>query len=225
VPKINVYLPGWLADAVRESTLPVSAICQRALSGALASDPGGDRPRRRPVRDEVEPLLTNRALEVLRHCGQATVARLGADLAMLSGIEAEGGNLALVVLGSLGIGRDRLRAALPDADGGGHDLDALIEQAATAAAGRGDGHDVDGLIEQAATAAADLGSEHIGCEHLLLALAADPTAPAARLLAGLGAEPATLTRATRAATAAAAYARAAALDEVQARLTTLDRQR
>jgi Clp amino terminal domain, pathogenicity island component len=205
VPKINVYLPGWLADAVRESTLPVSAICQRALSGALASDPGGDRPRRRPVRDEVEPLLTNRALEVLRHCGQATVARLGADLAMLSGIEAEGGNLALVVLGSLGIGRDRLRAALPDAGG--------------------DGHDVDGLIEQAATAAADLGSEHIGCEHLLLALAADPTAPAARLLAGLGAEPATLTRATRAATAAAAYARAAALDEVQARLTTLDRQR
>ena len=205
MPKVNVYLPGWLADAVRESTLPVSAICQRALSEALAADPGGDQPRRRPVRDEVEPLLTNRAREVLRHCGQATVARLGADLAMLSGIEAEGGNLALVVLGSLGIGRDRLRAALPDAGG--------------------DGRDLDGLIEQAATAAADLGNEYVGCEHLLLALAADPAAPAARLLAGLGAEPAVLSRATRAATVAAAYARAAALDEVQARLTALDRQR
>src|SRR5262249_52926601 len=150
----------------RESTLPVSAICQRALSQALAADPGADRPRRWSVRDEVEPLLTNRAREELRHCGPATVARLGADLAMLSGIEAEGGNLALVVLGSLGIDRDRLRGALPGTGG--------------------DGYDLDGLIEQAATAAADLGSEHVGCEHLLLALAADPTAPAARLLAGLG---------------------------------------
>lgn len=205
VPKINVYLPGWLADAVRESTLPVSAICQRALSEALGGESGGDRPRRRSVRDEVDPLLTNRAREVLRHCGHASVARLGADLAMLSGIEAEGGNLALVVLGSLGIGRDRLRAALPDSGS--------------------DGSDLDGLIERAATAAADLGNEYVGCEHLLLALAADPTAPAVRLLAELGIDPSTLTRATRAAAAAATYARAAALDEVQAKLTTLDRQR
>jgi ATP-dependent Clp protease ATP-binding subunit ClpC len=189
---------------VRESTLPVSAICQRALGEALTKDAGADRPHRRPVRDEVEPLLTNRAREVLRHCGQATVERLGASLAMLSGIEAEGGNLALVVLGSLGIDRDRLRAALP---------------------GTGSGGDLDALIEQAATAAADVGSEYIGCEHLLLALAADPAAPAARLIAGLGTDPTTLTRATRAATASAAYARAVALDEVQARLTTLDRQR
>lgn len=205
VPKINVYLPGWLADAVRESTLQVSAVCQRALSEALAGEPGGGRSRYRPVRDEVEPLLTNRAREVLRHCGPATVARLGADLAVLSGIEAEGGNLALVVLGSLGIDRDRLRAALPDS--------------------AGDRGDLDGLIERAATAAADLDNEHVGCEHLLLALAADPASPAARLLAELGTDPATLTRATRAAAAAATYSRAAALDEVQARLTSLDRQR
>lgn len=205
MPKINVYLPGWLADAVRESTLPVSAICQRALSEALGGEPGQDQPRRRSVRDEVEPLLTNRAREVLRHCGPASVARLGADLAMLSGIEAEGGNLALVVLHSLGISRDQLRTALPDADGGSGDLD--------------------GLIERAATAAADVGNDYIGCEHLLLALAADPSAPAARLLAELGSDPTTLTRATRAAAAAATYARAVAFDEVQARLTTLDRQR
>jgi ClpA/ClpB-like protein len=205
VPKINVYLPGWLADAVRESTLPVSAICQRALSDALGKDSDDGRTRRRPVRDEVYPLLTNRAREVLRHCGPAAVNRLGADLAMLSGIEAEGGNLGLVVLASLGLASDRLRAALPDSGG--------------------DGQDVDRLIERAATAAADLGNEYIGCEHLLLALVADPTAPAARLLAGLGLDPTMLTRATCAAGAAATYARAAALDEVQARLTTLDRQR
>lgn len=205
MPKINVYLPDWLADAVRESTLPVSAICQRALGQAIGTDPGGDRPRRRSVRDEMEPLLTNRAREVLRHCGPAAVARLGADLALLSGIEAEGGNLALVVLDSLGIDRDRLRAALPDSGGPGHDLDHLLEQAATAAA--------------------ELGNEHVGCEHLLLALLAERTAPAALLLAGLGTDPTTLTWATRAATAGAAYARATALAEVQATLTGLDRQR
>jgi hypothetical protein len=205
VPKINVYLPGWLADAVRESTLPVSAICQRALSEALGGEPDGGRPRRRPVHDELWPVLTNRAREVLRHCGPASVARLSAGLAMLSGIEAEGGNLALVVLDSLGIDRDRLRAALPDAGAGGSDLD--------------------GLLERAATAAADLGHDYVGCEHLLLALAADPAGPAARLLADLGSDPSTVTRATRTAAAAATYARAAALDEVQARLTTLDRPR
>jgi ATP-dependent Clp protease ATP-binding subunit ClpC len=122
---------------------------------------------------------------------------------MLSGIEAEGGNLALVVLDSVGVDRNRLRSALPDSGSGGQDLDRLIERAVTAAT--------------------DLGNDYVGCEHLLLALVADPAAPAARLLAGLGADPATLTRATCAAAAAAAYARAAAFDEVQARLTTLDR--
>ena len=205
MPKINVYLPDWLADAVRASTLPVSAICQRALSEALSAGPDDGRPRRRSVRDEVDPMLTNRAREVLRHCGPSSVARLGADLAMLSGIESEGGNLALVVLGSVGISRDRLRAALPDSGD--------------------DGQDVERLLELAATAAADLGNDYIGCEHLLLALVADPGAPASRLLAGLGADPEFLSRATRAAGAAATYARAVALDEVQARLTTLDRER
>jgi len=205
VPKINVYLPDWLADAVRASTLPVSAICQRALSEALSASPDDGRPRRRSVRDEVDPLLTNRAREVLRHCGPAPVARQGADLAMLSGIESEGGNLALVVLASVGVPRDRLRAALPDSGGGGQD--------------------VERLLELAAAAAADLGNDHVGCEHLLLAVVTDPGAPASRLLAGLGADPEFLSRATRAAAAAATYARAVALDEVQARLTTLDRQR
>ena len=31
MPKINVYLPDDLADAVKETGLPVSAVCQRAL--------------------------------------------------------------------------------------------------------------------------------------------------------------------------------------------------
>src|SRR3982751_3870783 len=35
MPKINVYLPDDLADAVRDSGVPVSAICQRALEQAI----------------------------------------------------------------------------------------------------------------------------------------------------------------------------------------------
>src|SRR5438477_425611 len=35
MPKINVYLPDELADAVRASGVPVSTICQRALEKAV----------------------------------------------------------------------------------------------------------------------------------------------------------------------------------------------
>ncbi|MCA1837080.1 MAG: hypothetical protein LC721_12455 [Actinobacteria bacterium] len=35
MPKINVYLPQWLADAVRNADMPVSDICQRALAEAV----------------------------------------------------------------------------------------------------------------------------------------------------------------------------------------------
>ena len=35
MPKINVYLPDELADAVRDAQVPVSAICQTALEHAV----------------------------------------------------------------------------------------------------------------------------------------------------------------------------------------------
>lgn len=35
MPKINVYLPQWLADAVRDADMPVSDVCQRALAEAV----------------------------------------------------------------------------------------------------------------------------------------------------------------------------------------------
>ena len=35
MPKINVYLPDDLADAVKEAGIPVSAICQRSLEQAV----------------------------------------------------------------------------------------------------------------------------------------------------------------------------------------------
>ena len=35
MPKINVYLPDELAQAVKEAGVPVSAVCQRALEQAV----------------------------------------------------------------------------------------------------------------------------------------------------------------------------------------------
>jgi ATP-dependent Clp protease ATP-binding subunit ClpC len=35
MPKINVYLPQWLADAVRNADVAVSEVCQHALAAAL----------------------------------------------------------------------------------------------------------------------------------------------------------------------------------------------
>jgi hypothetical protein len=50
VPKINVYLPQWLADAVRDADIPVSDICQRSLAEAVGrkrpmSTPAGAAPK------------------------------------------------------------------------------------------------------------------------------------------------------------------------------------
>lgn len=197
-----MYLPGWLADAVRESPISISTVCQRALTEELAAQPAG----------EVTPLLTNRAQEVLRRATQAGMA--SGDLALLAGLDGEGGNLALVILGAVGVDRARLR-----------------ERVAAATKRRG-GPDVPWLVARAARDAADLGDEHVGCEHLLLALVADADAPAAKLLARLGADPAMVGQATRSAAAAASYTRAnslagntaAALADIQARLGRLERR-
>ena len=49
MPKINVYLPDDLAEAVKEAGVPVSAVCQATLSGPSGGDhdqaAGGVRPR------------------------------------------------------------------------------------------------------------------------------------------------------------------------------------
>jgi ATP-dependent Clp protease ATP-binding subunit ClpC len=202
VPKVNVYLPGWLADAVRESPISISAVCQRALTDELAAQPAG----------EVTPPLTNRAQDVLRRATQAGMA--SGDLALLAGLDGEGGNLALVILGAVGVDRARLRERV------------------VAAAKRRGGPDVPWLVARAARDATELGDEHVGCEHLLLALVADVHAPAAKLLARLGADPVMVGQAARSAAAAASYTRAnslagntaAALGDIRARLSRLERR-
>lgn len=228
MPKINVYLPTWLAQAVKESALPVSEVCQTALRKALQPDDELDEPdpAGTAALHDLEDVLTNRArvaLHEARRRPERTSASGPGGLELLAGLVAEGGNLALVVLASLGLTPQRLSEALSGDD---------RHRPGTAAVAP---HDLGWYVERAASEAADLGNRHVGCEHLLLAIAGDPAGPAARLLDGLGADAVTVAHATRAGAAAAAYGRAhaggglgsamsATIEEIRTRLGRLEQR-
>lgn len=224
MPKINVYLPDDLADAVKDTGVPVSAICQRALEqavrrvtairqtalGELAADELSDR----------LPLFTARARRAVKLAiDQATrdgFRHVGTGH-LLAGMIAEGDNLALRVLVAIDVDpaqvqRDLTRAATSEAatDSSG---------AGEATAQRFSGPAANAL-ELAVTEASALGHNYVGCEHLLLALVSEPDGTAGTVLRALGAEVRLTRRAVTAALAGYVHLRAqssaAATDPAQA---------
>jgi ATP-dependent Clp protease ATP-binding subunit ClpC len=206
MPKINVYLPDDLADAVRDTGVPVSAICQRALEQAVRRITA----IRQTVLDNLDdndlttmlPSFTQRALTVLSLARDAAGPSVTTG-DLLNGIVAEGGNLALQVLRSLEIDASRVTvtaAAEPGGDGGGLRF-------STAAAN---------ALELAVGEATGLGHNYVGCEHLLIGLAAEPDGAAGRALREAGADPKALRRAVSAALAGYAHLRAQAPTPAQA---------
>ncbi|BCY14052.1 Clp protease N-terminal domain-containing protein [Actinoplanes sp. L3-i22] len=197
MPKINVYLPDELAEAVRETGLPVSAICQRALEQAvrrvtairetsLAELSGADLEQR-------FPLMTGRGRTVLglaveRAGAAARTSVTSGDL--LGGMLTEGSNLAIHVLQALEIEPGRLA----------RDLE---QQAGDETPGPGPGVHLSvpaaGALELAVGEAVGLGHNYVGCEHLLLGLVAEPDGGAGQVLRAAGADP----RLTRRAVASA----------------------
>nr|BFE79116.1 hypothetical protein GCM10020093_017170 [Planobispora longispora] len=110
MPKINVYLPDELAEAVKNVGVPVSAVCQRALEQAVRRITA----IRQTALGELEagdlgerlPHFTARARAVVK----MAIDRAGADAApnvgtghLLTGMVAEGQNLALHVLRAIEI--------------------------------------------------------------------------------------------------------------------------
>ncbi|MFG2037009.1 Clp protease N-terminal domain-containing protein [Dactylosporangium sp. NPDC048998] len=224
MPKINVYLPDELAEAVREAGVPVSAVCQRALEQAVR--------RVTAIRETVLGDLDDAALaaRLPNFTARArTALRLAADQAgatgdaavgtghVLGGLVAEGGNLALHVLRAIEIEPDRIvreLAARPLAEAGGDD--AARHFSAPAA----------GALELAVTEATALGHNYVGCEHLLLGLVAEPDGAGGQLLRSLGAELRLTRRAVAAALAGYVHLRATqagppAADQVMAALAAL----
>lgn len=212
MPKINVYLPDDLAEAVREAGIPVSAVCQRALEQAVR--------RVTAIREtalgtaDVESLtarLTNFTARTRTVIGLAVeqaraegVAQVGSHH-LLGGILAEGTNLALHVLRAVEVDPDRLREELRQ-----HAVDTPGLAMDTAA---GDGalrfaSDAANALELAVTEATALGHNYVGCEHLLLGLIAEPDGRAGHVLRAMGAEQRLTRRAVVAALAGYVHLRA-----------------
>lgn len=209
MPKINVYLPDELSEAVKEAGVPVSAICQRALEQAVRRLTA-IRETARGDLDDADlavrlPQFTVRAramlklgIEQARAAGSPTV---GSGY-LLSGLLAEGGNLALQILRAVEIEPDRV----------GHELARQSLAEASVPAGD-DGSPrfsgpASGALELAVTEAHAFGHNYVGSEHLLLGLIAEPDGTAGQVLRSFGAELRLTRRAVAAALAAYVHVRA-----------------
>ncbi|MGA5302144.1 Clp protease N-terminal domain-containing protein [Nucisporomicrobium flavum] len=201
MPKINVYLPDDLADAVREAGLPVSAICQRALDQAVRRVTAA----RQTVLGELDadglaarlPQFTARAVTVVSLAIDRARATWSATVTtghLLHGMIAEGANLGLQVLSAMEI--DPAAIAVPDGaePGGGDGL-----RFSTAAAN---------AVELTVSEAVGMGHNYVGCEHLLIGLAGEPDGLAGRTLRDVGADPRSTRRAVTAALIGFAHLRA-----------------
>jgi ATP-dependent Clp protease ATP-binding subunit ClpC len=204
MPKINVYLPDDLAEAVKAAGVPVSAVCQRALEQAVRritaireiamTDLNDDDLERRL------PSFTARARQVL--AGAIRAAR-DSDFAvgtghLLAAMIDEGNNMALHVLRAVDVdpatvADDLRRRSLVEP---GH---AATDNAFSTAAGT--------ALELTVAEATALGHNYIGCEHLLLGLVADTDGVAGQVLRGRGAELRTTRRAVVAGLAMFVHAR------------------
>lgn len=134
---------------------------------------------------------------------------------LLAAVVEEGGNLALTVLATLDV----------------EPPDVLAE-----ARGLGGGTDLAAALERAPTEALRLEHHYIGCEHLLLGLAAGPEDDAVvRALVSIGADPDKLRLAVSSAVAGVAFTRSeqaasglsapvrTILEDIRARLSKLER--
>ncbi|GLY80200.1 Clp protease N-terminal domain-containing protein [Actinoallomurus iriomotensis] len=205
MPKINVYLPDDLAEAVKDSGVPVSAICQRALDqavrrvnsirAAVLSDTGPEDLASRL------PNFTERARTTLRlavrRAREQGVPEVGTEH-LLGGLLDEGGNLGLQVLQVLEIQPDQLTRELARA----------TPAAAEEEAGRRFSGPAANALELTATEAIGMQHNYIGCEHLLVALALEPDGTAGKVLRSLGADARAVRRTVSAAVAGYAHLRA-----------------
>jgi Clp amino terminal domain, pathogenicity island component len=217
VPKINVYLPDDLATAVRESGIPVSPICQKALAEAVQKvgraklvidllrdanfDPDGE-PR---IAARMMDLMTPRIKEVIRLARQLSGARTAETKDLLIGVIDEGHNLGLQLLQSLDVDTDALRDAaarvavtesapsnlLPSED----TLWSAISLQARFA------------IASAFDTAIGLGHNYLGCEHLLIGLIGVEDGVASVVLREFGVEAGGLRRALTSAIAGVVHGR------------------
>lgn len=221
MPKVNVYLPDELAAAVRTARVPISAVCQRALTEAVERVTTARRAAdamRRPDFDLARvPQLGARLAERMTPPLQEAL-RLGRELAgsrrlidakdLLVGMLEEGGNFALGVLQALEVDSEALREAALAAEPDEPPLSTRgAGEAGPGEAGSGDdtaaiatllaelGGSARAALASALEAAVDLGHNYVGTEHLLIGLARNANSGAGRLLGAFGIDASSATRA------------------------------
>jgi ATP-dependent Clp protease ATP-binding subunit ClpC len=182
MPKINVYLPDDLAEAVKDAGVPVSAVCQRALEQAVR--------RVTSIRSGLTAAssavnFTRRAWSVVKSAqvsaGAEGLAEAGTEH-LLRALVVDG-RMAINVLTALEITPHQILATLPSSGGplsggplsGGPSEPVMSRQLVTA-------------IELAANESSGLGNHYVGSEHLLLGLIGEPEGAAGRVLRSLGAD-------------------------------------
>jgi ATP-dependent Clp protease ATP-binding subunit ClpA len=208
MPKINVYLPDELADAVREAGIPVSAVCQQSLEQAVRriTDIRAAVAGQQDLDEALGRLssFTQKArTAVARAAEQARAQEAPAVTTahLLGGLVSEGTNLALNVLRAVDLDPDQLgqevaRGPQDEQPVPGTVAGVLAFSAPAAEA-----------LRLAATEAISLGHNYVGGEHLLLGLVAEPDGAAGATLREAGAEPKSLRRAVSAALAGYMYLR------------------
>jgi ATP-dependent Clp protease ATP-binding subunit ClpA len=185
MPKINVYLPDDLADGVKATGVPVSAICQRALEqsvrrvSAIRATVLGDLEADDPTAQlsqftERTRTVLKLAIEQARASGSASV---GTEH-LLDGMLTEGTNLALHVLRAMEIDPTHVARALANAS-------PAPEASETPPATQFSGPAANAL-ELTVTEALALGHNYVGCEHLLLGLISEPDGTTGHVLRELG---------------------------------------
>lgn len=191
MPKINVYLPDDLADGVKATGLPVSAICQRALEQSVRrvtairvtvlGDLEADDPTAQLSQfTERTRTVIKLAIEQARAGG---VASVGTEH-LLHGMLAEGTNLAVHVLRAMEIDPGHVARAMDNA------VSAAVSTAAQDGADNPTATQFSGsaanALELTVTEALALGHNYVGCEHLLLGVISEPDGTAGHVLRELG---------------------------------------
>lgn len=237
MPKINIYVPDELAEAVKEAGIPVSAVCQRALETAVKRVTAIREAVQRPSGDVDERTgrmarFTERASAALRLAVEEARAESAPEVGtehLLGGLLAEGTNLSLHVLRALEIEPDQVRRELDryKSSPGSASASAAVfpstappepapdtpsdEPSETTPAlddGVRIGNQAAAALELAVTEAVGFGHNYVGGEHLLLGLIAEPDGIAGRVLRGLGADLRLTRRAVSAALAGYVHLRA-----------------
>ena len=158
-PKINVYLPDDLANEVKASGIPVSAVCQQALADAVAqvrtgwSDPTGGS-----ASADLSRTFTKRAYGVLADAEKAAEAagKKPTTVDLMAAVVASNG-LAVTVLSAADI-----------------DPEDVVDELRGRATRGGTAEPLGTVAERAVEQARGLGHSYVGTEHLLLAVTAGP---------------------------------------------------